>query len=156
MQPGFSLELLRRCKEQGLQTAIETCGFTSWPTLEGLLNHTDLVLYDIKCLDPIKHQDATGKHNRLIMENARKIAKAKTMRVRVPLVPDFNDTVEDIRAIVGFVKENLKLSSADIDLLPYNKLGESKYNQLDRESERPSQEPQSEENIQMLEAICQT
>jgi pyruvate formate lyase activating enzyme len=155
MQPEFSLRLLQRCKEQGLHTAIETCGFTSWQTLEGLLNHTDLILYDIKCLDPIKHQNATGKHNRLILENAKKIAKSKKMKVRVPLVPGFNDSVEDIQAILDFVKGKLKLGSAEIELLPYNKLGEGKYDRLDRESSRPSMEPQSEEHIRMLEIICE-
>jgi organic radical activating enzyme len=56
MQPEFSLELLRKCKEQGLHTAIETCELTSWPILKGLLDHTDLILYDSKCLDPIKQR----------------------------------------------------------------------------------------------------
>lgn len=156
VQPKFSLEILRRCKEQGLHTAIETCGLTLWPILKGLLNHTDLILYDIKCLDPIKHQNATGKHNRLIIENVKKIAKSKAMKVRVPLVAGFNDSVEDIREILEFVKGELKLSSVDIDLLPYNKLGEGKYERLDRESSRPSLETQSEEHIRMLEIICQT
>lgn len=156
MQPDFASQLLRRCKEEGLHTAIETCGFTSWPTVEALLNYTDLVLFDIKCVDPIKHRDATGKDNRLIIENAKKIVKGKTMRVRVPLVPGFNDSDKGIRAILDFVKEELKLSSADIDLLPYNKLGENKYERLDREGIRPSLEPQSEERIRLLEALIKS
>ena len=156
MQPEFSLKLLQRCKEQGLHTAIETCGFASWPVLERLLNHTDLILYDIKCLDPIRHQKTTGKNNRLIIENAKKIAKNKAMRVRVPLVPGFNDSVEEIGEILEFVKGKLKLSSADIELLSYNKLGEGKYDRLDRECARPSLEPQSDEQIKMLEMLCQT
>jgi pyruvate formate lyase activating enzyme len=155
MQPEFSLQLLRKCKEQGLHTVIETCGFTSWLTLKELLDHTDLILYDIKCLNPIKHQTTTGKHNRLILENAKKIAKSKAMKVRVPLVPGFNDSVEDIRAILNFVKQKLKLGSEEIELLPYNKLGEGKYDRLDREGSRPSLEPQSEEHIRMLEIICE-
>lgn len=56
MQPEFSLELLRKFKEQGLHTAIETCGLTSWPILKGLLDHTDLILYHIPCLDAVKQR----------------------------------------------------------------------------------------------------
>ena len=56
MQPEFSLELLRKFKAQGLHTAIETCGLISWPILKGLLDHTDLILYDSKCLDAIKQR----------------------------------------------------------------------------------------------------
>lgn len=153
MQPDFALQLLRNCKEQGLHTAIETCGLTSWSTLERLFAHTDLILYDIKCLDPLKHQNATGKPNQLIIENAKKITNGKTIRVRVPLVPGFNDSAEDIRAIVLFVKDELKLSPSDIDLLPYNKLGEGKYERLDKEGMRPSLESQSEEQIRTLETI---
>jgi pyruvate formate lyase activating enzyme len=153
MQPEFSLELLRRSKEQGLHTTIETCGLTSWPIFEGILGYTDLILYDIKCLDPVRHQNGTGKHNRLIIENAGKIAKSKTMKVRVPLIPGFNDSVEEIRTILEFVKKELKLSPADIDLLPYNKLGESKYERLGREDLRPAMETQSDEYVENLEAV---
>jgi pyruvate formate lyase activating enzyme len=156
MQPEFALQVLQKCKEHGLHTAIETCGFTSWPILEGLLAYTDLCLYDIKCLDPMKHQNATGKPNQPIIENAKKIAKSKKMMVRVPLVPGFNDSVEDIRAIVLFVKDELNLNPSDIDLLPYNKLGEGKYERLDRNGVRPSLESQSEEQIETLEAIIKT
>ena len=56
MHPEFSLELLRKCEEQGLHTPIETCELTSWPILKGLLDHTDLILYDSKCLDAIKQR----------------------------------------------------------------------------------------------------
>jgi pyruvate formate lyase activating enzyme len=155
-QPEFALQLLQNCKGHGLHTAIETCGLTSWPTLEGLFAYTDLFLYDIKCLDPVKHQNTTGRPNRLILENAKKIAKRKTMRVRIPLVPGFNDSAEDIRAILSFVKDELKLSLLNIDLLPYNKLGEGKYERLDRDGARPSLESQSEEQIGTLEAIIKS
>jgi len=156
MQPDFALQLLQKAKAEGLHTAIETCGLALWPTMEGLLHHTDLILYDIKCLDPIRHRKATGKPNRLVLENARRIARAKPMRIRVPLVPGFNDSVEEIRAIIEFVERDLCLSPADIDLLPYNRLGEGKYERLDRESERPFLEPQSEEQVRMLELLCRT
>ena len=153
LQSRFALQLLRECKENGLHTAIETCGYSSWATLEGLLAYLDYALYDVKCLEPVKHRNATGKHNSMIIENARKIAGRTAMKIRVPLVPQFNDSSEDIEAIVRFTRQELGLSACHIELLPYNKLGEGKYERLDRECERQSFEPQSAEKVRELETI---
>lgn len=129
-QPEFALALLRRCKEAGLHTAIETCGYASWPTLEALLAFTDLVLYDIKCADPRAHQKATGKSSDPIRENAARIAGCRPMRIRVPLIPGFNDSEKAIRAIAHWAQT--ELGCKDIDLLPYNRTGENKYERLGR------------------------
>ena len=146
-QPKFALSIMQSCKEAGLHTALDTCGYASWSSMEKLLEYTDLVLYDIKCMEPRKHYDATGKFNKLILENAKRIARYKPMRVRVPVVPNFNDSPEEVKAIAHFVKA--ELGSVDIDLLPYNKLGESKYERLDRTLIRLQEK--GEENIQILE-----
>lgn len=129
-QPKFACAILQACKGVGLHTALDTCGYVSWVTIEKLLKYTDLVLYDIKCIDSRKHYDATGKPNDAILENAKRIAKYKAMRVRVPVIPGFNDSTDEIRAIAHFTK--VELGSVDIDLLPYNKMGEIKYERLDR------------------------
>lgn len=131
-QPDFALSILRQCKEAGLHTAIETCGFVSWPVLQELLKYIDLILFDIKCLDPAKHKQGTGVSNDLIIDNAGKLAQIKPMRVRVPLIPAFNASVDEINKIVTFARQELKL--INIDLLSYNKLGEGKYEQLGRTS----------------------
>jgi pyruvate formate lyase activating enzyme len=153
MQPEFALQLLRRCKERDLHTTIETCGHASWPTMEGLLQYADLVLLDMKCLDPVKHRQATGKDNGLIIENSRRIAENGRMRVRVPLIPGFNDSVEDVKAVRQFAVEALGLTPSDIDLLRYNNLGEGKYERLDRGDEQPSIQPQTDEYMETLETI---
>jgi len=129
-QPEFALTILKKCKEAGLHTTLDTCGYAPWDVLDGLMKHTDLVLYDIKCVNLRKHMNATGVSNRNILKNAKLIASSKPMRVRVPLIPEFNDLSEEMRAIAHFVKT--ELGSIDLDLLPYNKMGESKYEQLDR------------------------
>ncbi|MFC2007228.1 glycyl-radical enzyme activating protein [Chloroflexota bacterium] len=148
-QPEMALSILRGCQGAGLHTALDTCGYASWPVMEKLLEYTDLVLYDVKCMDAVKHNSATGKPNELILENAKKIARYKPMRVRVPLVSGFNDSPEKIKAIAHFVRT--KLGPVDIDLLPYNKLGESKYERLDRP---PVSSGETEEKtIQELEEI---
>lgn len=149
-QPEFAGAILKRCKEAGLHTAIETCGYAPWPVVKKLLDYTDLVLYDIKCIDSKKHRDATGQSNELILENARKLVRCITMRVRVPLVPGFNDSPHEVRAIVNFVKKELR--SVEIDLLPYNRLGECKYRRLDR----PAIELQNidEDHLKALEKLA--
>jgi pyruvate formate lyase activating enzyme len=148
-QPEFALNILKGCKEEGLHTALDTCGHVSWSIFERLLEYTDLVLYDIKCINTIKHKEATGQSNDLILENAKKVYRIKPMRVRVPLIPGFNDSIDEVRAIAGFV--NAKLGKVEIDLLPYNKLAEGKNTRLNREVFH--QETQSEEYIQILQDI---
>ncbi len=129
LQAEFALQLLRRCKERGLHTALDTCGYVPSQTMQELLEYIDLVLYDIKCLDTTKHSKATGKPNDLIIANAKKIAAYKRdIWVRIPLIPGFNDSPEDIRAIAQFVRK--ELGAVRIDLHPYNKLGEGKYSRL--------------------------
>jgi len=148
-QPEFACAILQACKEAGLHTVLDTCGYVSWPIIERLLKYTDLVLYDIKSMDAVKHREATGKDNRIILKNAKKIAKRKAMRVRVPVIPGFNDSAEEIGAIVHFVKT--ELGSVNIDLLPYNKMGEIKYERLGRTCVRL--EEKDEGNMENLKAI---
>ena len=132
MQHKFALEILRRCQEEGLHTVLDTCGCTSWQIMEKLLPYTDLVLYDIKSLNSEKHLQATGKNNKEILENARKIAQLKEMWVRVPMIPGFNDSADEVRAIAEFVRK--ELGDLKIDLHQYNKLSESKYALLDKQA----------------------
>jgi len=149
-QLNFAVALLQRCKQQGLHTTLDTCGYAPWSTMEKLLKYTDLVLYDIKHMDPVKHRQGTGESNRIILENARRIAKRWPMRVRVPLIPGFNDSVDDVRAIARFVRT--ELGSVEIDLLPYNKFGEAKFERLDKE--RVFLERQTDEYEQTLDKIA--
>lgn len=130
VQSDFALAVLQKCKEAGLHTALDTCGYVAWPVLERLLSYTDLVLYDIKCMGTEKHREATGRSNRMILENAKKIARYKQMRIRVPIIKGFNDSARELRAIARFVKA--ELGPVDIDLHAPNELGEIKYEWLDR------------------------
>jgi len=151
-QPEFALALLQACKTAGLHTAIETCGCASWPTIEPLLEFTDLFLFDIKCMDPERHQTSVGRPNDLILANAVRIAGRRPMIIRVPVIPGFNDNRDDVRAIAHFVKT--RLDGCAIDLLPYNRMGESKYQRLGRPFVRL--EPADEERIEDLRQIVNT
>jgi pyruvate formate lyase activating enzyme len=147
-QPHFALSLLQKCKEAGIHTALDICGHAPWSTLKELLVYTDFVLYDIKHLDPRQHQKATGKDNRLILSNARRIFQSRPMRIRVPLIPGFNDSPEAVKDIARFAKS--ELGPVAIDLLPYNKMGEGKYKLLDRDYS--PLETQDERHMEDLQA----
>ncbi len=131
-QPDFAVALLSACKEYGLNTAIETAGFAEFSVVERFFDVCDLFLMDIKHTNSEKHQQFTTRPNDMILENAKKIAeKAKKLIIRVPVIPTFNDTVEEIASISAFAKSLNGVE--EIHLLPYHKLGYDKYVGLSRE-----------------------
>ncbi|ATW26173.1 glycyl-radical enzyme activating protein [Candidatus Formimonas warabiya] len=130
-QPEFVLELLDRCYQRGIHICLDTCGYAPWSILEKILQKVDLVLFDIKHLDPVKHKEFTGVDNRLILDNASKIRQmGKKIIIRLPLIPGYNDDEKNITAIGRF----MKLWGLDsIDILPYHRLGVNKYHALGEE-----------------------
>lgn len=130
-QPEFAAELLRRYKheEKGGHTAVETCGFVAWPVIERVAPDVDLFLYDLKHLDPEEHRRLTGQGNRLVLENARRLAAAgHGLVMRLPLIAGVNDGCEQLEAAADFI---LSLPGVRrLDLLPYHRLGEPKYRRL--------------------------
>lgn len=134
-QPDFAAAVLRLCKEKGLHTAIETCGFGPWEELEKILAYTDLALYDVKHTDPVRHKEGTGVENTRILENLARLSGKRHIPVvvRVPLIPGFNDTEENMRRMAAFILEKLP-TCREVNLLPYHKLGEGKKEQLEREN----------------------
>lgn len=132
MQPAMAEALLWLAKDEGIATAMETSGYTQWPVLERLLPWLDLFLFDVKHVDSAVHRQYTGVDNALILDNLRRLVEAgANVRVRVPLIPGFNATAEDIAAIGDFVR-GLPGPVAGVDLLPYHALGKAKYAALGR------------------------
>lgn len=132
LQPDFVVALLAECKENGINTAIETTGFASADVINRFLPYLDTVLMDIKHINSEKHKEFTGQSNERILENARLIAEnAKKLIIRVPVIPGFNDTVAEIADIAKFASG---LNGVDeIHLLPYHNMGRDKYTGLDRD-----------------------
>ena len=129
LQHDFSLAILERCKAEGLHTAIETAANCQWKILAKLLPATDLIMMDIKHLDPNKHREATGVSNERILDNARRLAKTnKPVIIRVPVIPTVNDTPEQVGAIAQFIQSFPDLQY--LELLPFHRLGEGKYHAL--------------------------
>ena len=127
MQWEFALELLKDCKTKAFHTALDTCGYASWEVLDRVLDFTDLVLYDIKHMDAEQHRQGTGKSNKLILDNARRTASKRRTWLRVPLIPGYNDSAENLEAIARF---GLEIGAEKVSLLPYHIWGESKYARL--------------------------
>ena len=132
-QPEFARDLLRAAKELGITTAVESTACASWEKIEALLPYTDQYLMDIKHVDSAKHREFTGVPNERILENARRIAASglAELSIRVPTIPTFNATPEEIRQIALFADRlgNVKR----IHLLPYHRLGSDKYAGLRRD-----------------------
>ncbi len=148
-QPEFSTALLRAAKEAGITTAIETTGYAKPETVRRLLAYTDTVLMDIKHTDRAKHQAFTTRDNELILNNARMIAReAKRLIVRTPVIPTFNDTEEEIRAIAEFARSLGTVE--EMHLLPYHRIGSDKYAGLGREYTMAHIEVPAKEKMQRL------
>jgi pyruvate formate lyase activating enzyme len=132
LQSDFLIELLAKCRAQGLNTAIETSGYTNWANLKRITRHTDLVFYDLKHMNPLEHKKLTGVGNELIIRNLENLSRLnRLMIVRVPLIPGYNDSLDNIKNTIDFVK---RLDNTQrLELLPYHRLGKAKYESLDRE-----------------------
>lgn len=131
-QPDFAEALLRACHNYGFNTAIETTAFADREVVARLIPHIDHVMMDVKHMDSVKHKAFTGQPNEKILDNARYIAEhASHMVIRVPVIPEFNDTPAEIAAIARFAESLPNVH--ELHLLPYHRLGQDKYEGLGRE-----------------------
>ena len=152
-QPDFTLELLRRCKEAGINTAVDTTGFVKWEVIERVLPYTDLFLYDLKCMDSKLHEQVIGVPNELILENCRRIGlSGGKLQIRIPTIPMFNDTVENMEKTGEFLSE-FRDAVELIQLLPYHTLGVSKYDRLLRNEKIFVAEPPNDAKMEKLRAV---
>lgn len=130
-QPEFAIALLKEAKRRYIKTAIETCGQVSTDSLLEACKFCNMLMYDIKSMDTEKHKKYTGVGNQTILNNFKAVREAfpqMKIRVRTPVIPEFNATEKDIQAIVDF----LKGSDVEYELLPYHRLGTQKYTNTGR------------------------
>lgn len=124
LQLPFALAFARRCREEGLTVALQTCGAFRWPDFEPLLELLELVHFDLEVIDPEAHRRATGAGNRVILESARRLVAAGAPVVfRTPVVPGWTDGEANVRAIAALLRE---LGVVALHLLPYHRMGEVK------------------------------
>jgi pyruvate formate lyase activating enzyme len=156
-QPEFAAAVFRLCKESGIHTALDTCGYAPWRTVRQVLEHVDLVLYDFKHMDPDQHQRYTGVPNELILENAERIHRELDipMLARVPVVPGYNDAVENLTATARFVATELG-DSVEVHLLPYHRLGEAKHERMEQPEKSITAQPPSDERMEEIRKIFES
>lgn len=129
LQPDFLRALLRGCRDRGMHTALDTCGYAPWEVLDGIREWVDLFLYDLKLLDDARHRQYTGVSNALILENLRALAeRGQRIWLRVPVIPGINDGDRDVRRLGAFAAGLPHLER--VDLLPYHPLARQKYSRL--------------------------
>ena len=155
MQPEFVTALLKKCKEIFVHTAMETCGYVKWDQLEKILEHIDLLYFDIKHMDSRIHEEITGVSNELILENARKASEMRPIIIRIPVIPGLNDSEENLLNTAKFASE-LGENLLRIELLPYHKFGTGTYEQLGREYSLKHIEPPSEEHMNKLKKVTES
>jgi len=155
-QPVFTLALLRACREHGIHTAVETCGYTKYDKLKPIVEASDLVIYDIKHMDENSHIHGTGISNRLILENLSRLCKEVDTEivVHIPLISGFNDDEENIGEIAKFVSSLNKIRH--VDLLPFNELALEKYRALGINWEYTEVKRQSSEHLARLKEIVES
>ena len=155
MQPEAAVNLLTTCKERGINTAIETCGYARAEVVRRAAEVTDLFLFDVKHMNSDRHYQLTGVRNELILENLRwRLENRCNVKVRVPLLRGVNDSESDIEAMVRFLapyKDHRNCKG--IDLLPYHKMGVNKYAQLGREYPMPGDPALDEAGLARVEDI---
>lgn len=136
LQIDFLCEILKKCKENGLHTAVDTAGNVPWESFEKILKYTDLFLYDVKLFHSIKHKQYTGVGNERILDNLTKLFKCgANVYIRIPVIGGVNDNEEEMTAIKDFLSS---YSPEKTELLPYHAMGENKYDALDIECEKYS------------------
>lgn len=151
-QADFCADLLKALKERGIHTAVDTCGFVSKDAINKVIPYTDTFLYDVKAMDEDVHIRCTGQSNTLILENLRYIdACGKAIEIRIPYVPDFNDT--QIPEIAMFLQPLKHIRS--IKILPYHNYAGSKYDALNIENTLPQKLP-TRAQIQNAETILKS
>ncbi|MDP6636473.1 MAG: glycyl-radical enzyme activating protein [Phycisphaerae bacterium] len=133
VQSEFATALLRQCQAEGFHTALDTSGQGAWESLESTARHADLVLYDLKVIDPAAHEKHTGVSNDLILDNLRRLCALDVpVEIRMPIVPGLNDSAQDIDAAGEFISSLGNI--ACVRLLAYHRLAAAKYERLGRTS----------------------
>lgn len=145
-QPDFLAAALEACRHQGVHTAVDTSGFCRRQDLLRAARWTDLFLFDLKHMDPVRHRELTGASNRRILENLEALAAVhQGIRIRVPVVPGMNDDPENLEATARFVASLPGVRR--LDLLPYHRHGRHKRERLEPVADPPTVSRESRDDV---------
>lgn len=145
-QHEFALSLLKQCKAEGLHTVLDTSGHAPWSVLSEILAYVDLVLYDLKHIDGEMYRTHTGRANTSALENLKKVGQSGTpVEIRMPIIPGINDAEDEILRAAEFLTGVKGITR--VQLLPYHRLGRSKYERLGKAYKLPTQQPPSRDHM---------
>jgi pyruvate formate lyase activating enzyme len=154
LQFEFLRACLRACRARGLHTAVDTCGLAPPEHLLAVAPLADLFLYDLKLMDPARHQQHTGAPNGLILENLRALGRVhRQIWVRIPLVPGINDDAPALQAIARFAAAIPAVRQ--VNLLPFHRTGLPKLARLGQPNPLAGVQPPSPEAMAATLAIFQ-
>jgi pyruvate formate lyase activating enzyme len=158
IQADFCAALMARLQEVGIQTALDTCGMTSLKSLEKILPHADIVLYDLKEIDPARHIEFTGQSNQVILKNLHLVrdyiqehAPEIRLWVRTPLIPDATATRQNLAGISAYLDEHLDGIVERWELCAFNNLCRDKYRRLGMDWDYKTTPLLSQEELDHLE-----
>jgi len=155
LQFDFSLALMEAIRGEGVHLALDTCGGVSRERLEPLVDLADLVLFDLKIMEPADHLEHTGVPLQQVLDNARSVAeKGKPMWIRTPVIPGYTDGEQNIRAIARFILDELPTVER-YDLLAFNNTCDAKYRRLDMDFDLAGEALLSEEKMVRLAGVAQ-
>lgn len=149
LQAEFASSLLKALQEITINTAIETCGYIEWSQLKKVIPFTDTFLYDIKNMDNELHKEQTGVANKLILNNARKLAQSSETELifRTPIIPGKNDSRQNLISTARFASD---LNVKRWDLMAYHRLGEGKYGELGKQYKLKGLKPPGDERMEAI------
>ena len=147
LYPNFVADLAEKCHAEGIHTAVESSFCVPWKHIESALPFIDTFFVDCKIADPQKHEKYTGKDNRMILKNIRKLCQTgKQIILRIPIIPHVNDTDEDMTQFGKIIAE-FGQAIQSIELLKYNYLAKSKYDLVGEKYTAFAQESQTDEEM---------
>jgi pyruvate formate lyase activating enzyme len=151
LQPEFLLEVLKACKEKGYHTAVDTSGYSSAENYKSIIPFTDLFLFDIKHIDEARHIQSTGVSNTGILDNYRLLLNSgRDLMIRFPVIPGVNDDTNHLEKLRRFIISTKTDSLKRINLLPFHKIGSSKYKRFKIPYRMEGIEPPSSEKMKLM------
>lgn len=152
LQPEFLIAVMKKCREQGIHTALDTTGYASSELMRKVMGWPDLFLYDLKHLDEDMHKKFTGVSNRSILENLKLLYDAgKNIVIRFPVIPGVNDDKAHIDALSTYLKNNFPRIRR-LDLLPYHNIARHKYEAFSIPDKMSSVKEPQHEDLEKLKA----
>ncbi len=157
---GFVATLFERCRDMGLHTALDTCGMCSDKALAAVASQSDLVLYDLKEIDPDKHRRFTGRDNAKILQNLKALTGAlssdKRLWIRTPLIPGATATRENILGLGRFIAGELDGAVGRWELCAFNNLCRQQYRRLGNEWEFDRTKLLTGPELEAFEAVARS